>query len=89
MDADPGWKNSDLGPWIRDKHPGSPTLQLKTRDSCRWQAGIISFKKTLFTVLGRLTNLLTELIFRSNDHSFRDVFLRKKPNTKKRVTVEP
>jgi hypothetical protein len=33
FDADPGWKNSDLG-WkksgseIRDKHPGSPTLEI-------------------------------------------------------------
>jgi hypothetical protein len=26
FDADPGWKNSDLGSGNRDKHPGSGTL---------------------------------------------------------------
>jgi hypothetical protein len=59
-DADPGWKNSDPGSWIRDKHPGSATLQVITTEGSRLQAGFIS-RKPLFTVLGALNKTFISL----------------------------
>jgi hypothetical protein len=56
LDVDPGWKNSDPGSgmeksWIRDKHPGSATLNLPANRTAWWEEGEDECRKIVSKLL--------------------------------------